>query len=125
MSNLLYMVVTDRDFVLVLVWFYWAGKAVYHTTVVADPEQAWASKPALRGLQITDARHLGSFLSWGPAFWATWAVIGLDPWAWVACSCSWAVPWIAMKHLTGKLKRWYVLWPFVIYEWVRTKGWRK
>ena len=113
-------ILVRQEFVLALTLFYWTGRAI--NGVLND--QPFAHRPLIRGLQITDLYHVGNFMTWGVCLWSAWSVIGLA-WIWCPLALAWAVPWLVLKHMTGKLKRWDYLWPIVIYRFLVEKGWRK
>lgn len=117
MSESVEHLLTSPDVVLFLAVLYSAGKAVTH--VLND--QNWVHRPLIHDLQLTDAYHVGSGVQWLVVFWAVWAVAGFDLWTWAGVMVVWAIPWVLLKHLTGKLERWDYLWPVVIGRW----AWRR
>jgi hypothetical protein len=101
----------NGEFVLTLTCLYSTGRAV--NSVLAD--QPFAHRPLLRGIADYGCYPSRQLLYMVDCIVGRVGSRGI--------LVLWAVPWLFLKHLTGKLKRWEVLWPIVIYNWIR-RGFR-
>lgn len=82
---------------------YSLGKGLEHQL----KDREWARRPLIEGLEISDAYHIASGISWPIVLFACYREWGTD-WRW----------WVASLIL------WGLIWPLTKWEKAKAIGWR-